>query len=139
MKVSDIMRTTPVTIEGADSLGEATQRMHQHAIRHLPVMREGRLIGVLSERDVLAFRAARGFVENWEHAHVSAAMTISPQTAGPMDSLTEVAARFAYAHIGCLPILERGALVGIITVSDVLAGEVEAAMAPTQPGSAVPS
>ena len=127
------MRPQPHTIEATESLGTAHRSMREHAIRHLPVMRGSRLVGVLSDRDLLGFRAHLGFTEDWARFPASAAMTPSPQTAGPDDSLTEVAARFAYTRLGSLPVVDRGALVGIITVSDVLSGEVQAAMAPVTP------
>jgi CBS domain-containing protein len=56
-------------------------------------------------------------------------MIASVQTAGPDDSLTEVAGRLAGSHIGALPIVERGALLGLVTVTDVLEAEVREAMA----------
>jgi acetoin utilization protein AcuB len=127
------MRREPRTIEAIDSLGTANRNMRENGIRHLPVMRERRLVGILSERDILEFRASLGFTEDWQRAPVSGAMTRSPQTAGPNDSLTEVAGRFAQARIGALPVVELGGLIGIVTVSDVLAGEVRSAMAPVPP------
>ncbi|MCX5743300.1 MAG: CBS domain-containing protein [Proteobacteria bacterium] len=128
MKVKDIMRREPRSIEVTASLGAAHELMHEHRIRHLPVLQGGRLIGVLSERDILGFRAHLGFTGDWKQGLVSGAMTRSPQTAGPEDSLTEIAGRLAEARIGCLPIVEHGALIGIVTLSDVLAGEVRNAM-----------
>lgn len=124
------MRREPRVIEDIDSLEAAHQIMREHGVRHLPVLRAGKLVGVLSERDLLDFRANLGFADDWRRAAVSGAMTRSPQTAGPDDGLTEVAGRLAHSRIGCLPIVERGALLGLVTVSDVLAGEVSRAMAP---------
>ena len=74
-------------------------------------------------------RATTAFREDWWRAPVGVAMVPSPQTAHPDDSLTEAAARLANARIGALPIVELGALVGIVTVSDVLDAEVRTAMA----------
>ena len=53
------------------------------------------------------------------------------QTAAPDDSLTEVAGRMAYAQIGAIPVVERGKLLGICTVTDVLEAEVRSAMEPS--------
>ncbi len=55
-------------------------------------------------------------------------MRSSPQTAGPDDSLTEAAGRMAMSKIGSLPIVERGKLIGLVTVTDVLDAEVSEAM-----------
>jgi acetoin utilization protein AcuB len=124
------MRRSPWTVEGVDSLGTAHQRMQQHAIRHLPVLRKGILVGMLSERDILDFRANLAAADDWTRVAVSGVMTRSPQTAGPDDSITEVAGRLATSKLDALPVVELGRLVGIITVSDVLAAEVQRAMAP---------
>jgi len=127
------MRREPYAIEAVDCLGVAHARMRQHGIHHLPVIQEAKLVGMLSERDILSFRANLGFTGNWEYATVAGAMTRAPQTAGPDDSLTEVAGRFAQTRIGALPVVERGTLIGIVTIRDVLAGEVRTAMAPVPP------
>jgi acetoin utilization protein AcuB len=58
------------------------------------------------------------------------AMTTPVKTAGPDDSLTEIAGRMALAKIGALPVVERGVLIGLVTVTDVLDAEVRSAMAP---------
>lgn len=129
MKMREIMKSTPWTATEITTLGHAYQLMANNHIRHLPVIRDGKLIGILSERDILEYRATTPFREDWWRAPVSVAMVAQPQTAGPDDSLTEVAGRLAAAKIGAMPIVERGALLGIITVTDVLEAEVASAMA----------
>jgi CBS domain-containing protein len=130
MKVKDIMRARPWVIDSIDTLGEAHQLMRTHEIRHLPVVHDGKLVGILSERDVLEYRANLGFGEDWRDVGVSGVMTRSPRTAAADDSITEVAGRLAMTKIGALPVVERGFVLGIITVTDVLAAEVQEAMAP---------
>jgi acetoin utilization protein AcuB len=129
MKLREIMRASPQTVGETTLLGEAQRLMTRLGIRHLPVVEAGRLSGILSARDILAYRAVTAFREDWWRAPVGVAMVRSPQTANPEDSLTEAAARLASARIGALPIVERGALIGIVTVSDVLDAEVRNAMA----------
>lgn len=128
MKMRDIMKPSPWTITEITRLGEAHRVMTEHRIRHLPVVRDGQLCGILSERDILEYRAKTAFREDWWRAPVSAAMVASPQTAGPDDSLTEVAGRLAAAKIGAMPIVERGILMGLVTVTDVLEAEVAQSM-----------
>ncbi|HEU5060690.1 MAG TPA: CBS domain-containing protein, partial [Kofleriaceae bacterium] len=108
MHVRDIMRRSPLTVREDDGLGTAQALMAWNGIRHLPVVEQGRLSGILSERDLLAFRAIE---PGWKAAHVRDAMTPRPQFAHPEDSLTEVAGRMAAARIGALPVVERGSLV----------------------------
>jgi acetoin utilization protein AcuB len=129
MKLRDIMKPSPRTVTEVTRLGEAHQMMSKHRIRHLPVVRDERICGILSERDILEYRAKTAFREDWWRAPVSAAMVVQPQTAGPDDSLTEVAGRLAKAKIGAMPIVERGTLIGLVTVTDVLDAEVRQSMA----------
>jgi acetoin utilization protein AcuB len=128
MKLREIMKASPQTVVETTRLGEAHKLMTRFGIRHLPVVNDGRLCGILSARDILAYRATTSFREDWWRAPVSAAMISSPQTANPEDSLTEAAGRLAASRIGALPVVERGALIGIVTVTDVLDAEVQAAM-----------
>lgn len=122
------MRPSPRTVTEVTRLGDAHRMMTEHKIRHLPVVRDGKLCGILSERNVLEYRAKTPFREDWWRAPVSAAMAAPPQTAGPDDSLTEAAGRLAAAKIGALPVVERGMLIGLVTVTDVLEAEVARAM-----------
>ena len=131
MKIRDIMRPEPFTIGDTDTLGSAQHAMRRSNIRHLPVLASGKLVGMLSERDVLAARARAGDDEdNWWAITVHDAMHAPAQTAAPDDSLTEVAGRMAAAKIGAMPVVERGKILGLCTVSDVLEAEVRSAMAP---------
>ena len=129
MRVRDIMKPAPITVTEVTRLGDALRTMMQHRIRHLPVVRGDRLCGILSERDILQYRAVTSFREDWWRAPVTAAMVASVQTAGPDDALTEVAGRLADSRIGALPIVETGKLLGLVTVVDVLEAEVREAMA----------
>jgi acetoin utilization protein AcuB len=130
MKIRDIMRPGPITIGAGDSLGTAQRVMARSHVRHLPVISGSRLVGMLSERDVLAARARAGADDDWWAQPVEAAMSTPPQTAAPDDSLTEIAGRMAVSKIGAMPVVELGQLLGIATVSDVLDAEVREAMAP---------
>ena len=128
MKVREIMKPQPITATEATRLGEALQTMMEHRIRHLPIVRGERLCGILSERDIMHYRAVTAFREDWWRAPATAAMIASVQTAGPDDSLTEVAGRLADSRIGALPIVDGGKLLGLVTVVDVLDAEVRQAM-----------
>lgn len=131
MKIRDVMRPGPLTIATTDSLGAAQRTMARAHIRHLPVVADGHLVGMLSERDVLAARARASADENtWWTWTVREVMTTPAQTAHPEDSLTEVAGRMAAGKLGAMPVVELGALLGIATVSDILDAEVREAMAP---------
>lgn len=136
MKMRDLMRPQPWTVRSTDLLGPVQRLMSTHSIRHVPVMDAERCIGMLSERDVLRYRAKADADEEWWKVAVSDAMTTPLHTAGPEDSLTEVAGRLAAAQIGAMPIVERGTLLGLVTVTDVLDAEVRVAMAGSPPPQA---
>jgi len=133
MKLRNVMRRDVVTVDTATTVGDAFGRMSKHGIRHVPVLHDTKLVGMLSERDVLHVRASADNGE-WWHVPVGIAATRPARTAHPDDSLTEIAARFAQEKIGALVVVETGAIVGIVTPSDVLEAEVQQAMAPRRSG-----
>jgi CBS domain-containing protein len=121
MLVRDAISRTPVvTIDANDTLEHAARLLLERGIRHLPVIEDGRLAGVLSERDVVAFRGYGGF-----KAPVSMALVRTElETASPDDELEAVARRMASRKVGCVPVVEGGRVVGIVTTTDLLAGHV---------------
>jgi acetoin utilization protein AcuB len=137
MKIRDIMRPGPYTIHDTEPLGIAHRTMARARVRHLPVIDGDKLVGILSERDVLAARARAGPDDDWWAQTVRYAMKSPVQTAGPDDSLTEVAGRMAAAKIGAMPVVELGKLIGLVTATDVLDAEVRSAMAPAPSTQAI--
>lgn len=122
------MTPNPETVVETTTLGDAQRLMSDRKIRHLPVLRQGRLCGIISARDILRYRATTPFREDWWRAPVVSAMVEHPQTANPDDSVVEATARLASARIGALPIVRLGKLIGIVTVTDLLQAEVQRAM-----------
>lgn len=110
--------TLPVTAD----LNEAMRLMKEFDIRHLPVVDDGTLVGLITERDV---RGAL-FPSMLEEISVKDLMINNPVTVSPT-TLLEDAARLVYRRkIGSLPVVDEGGrLVGIITVADMLAALIE--------------
>jgi CBS domain-containing protein len=127
MKVRDIMRRGALTIDAGAEIQQAAETMVWGDLRHLPVVHDGRLAGMLTETHIAMFRTASGD-PSWWHAPVSAAMNPTPQWCGPDDSLTEVESRMASAKLDAFPVLDHGAIVGIVTVTDVLNAHVRQAL-----------
>lgn len=132
MQLTEIMNRYPVTVDVGTDIALARHMMAWSGVRHLPVLSGGDMVGILSERDLLRFVAETK--TEGANASVEAAMTTDVQTASPSDSVTEAAARLSTSRIGCLPVTEKGKLVGLITTTDVLNAEVRQALAPHASG-----
>jgi acetoin utilization protein AcuB len=114
MRVADRMTANPVTISPRETLARARGLMDRGRFRTLPVVEDGRCVGILTDRDT---RQHEGYLES---TRVSAAMKPDPVTVGPA-LLAVDAARLLVEHkIGGLPVVDKGKLVGIITASDLL-------------------
>jgi CBS domain-containing protein len=109
--------------------------MSLEGVRHLPVVRNGELVGVISQRDILR---APGFLSHLLSApkavlrslRVDDVMSRELVTIDAAASVEEAAQKLLSHRVGCLPVLEAGVLVGIVSTSDLLlalAGPPEAA------------
>jgi CBS domain-containing protein len=124
--VRDIMQEKIVTLSVTDRLSTVEDIMTLGRVRHIPVVRLGRLVGVVSERDLLraslsnlAHRSdeRRAFLEGVDIAQV---MSAPPVTVGPDASVEEAACVMADRKIGCLPVVDGDELVGLVTETDLL-------------------
>ena len=104
--------------EGA-SLASAAHRMTWQGCRHLPVTREGDVVGVLSERDLLRWEAEGRSLDGPDDL-VRSAMSSPPIVATPDEDVAEAAARMVASRIGCLPVVLHGRLVGMLTTTDLV-------------------
>jgi len=115
MLVGEVMQYEVFTVKEDDSLHISLVAMLKRGVRHAPVMRDGELVGILSERNALAHRATHG-----RDGSVASAMMTDPYVTDPETSLEAASAVMATHKIGCLPVVVRGKLVGIITRTDLL-------------------
>jgi CBS domain-containing protein len=130
-KVRDVMtKRGVVQIDEDASLASAAHRMAWQRCRHLPVTREGEVVGVLTERDVLAWKAEGRPLDGPEDL-VRAAMSSPATVATPDEDLAEAAARMVAARIECLPVVLHGRLVGILTSTDLIGEHVARRLEPT--------
>ncbi len=122
MKIKNWMQSEPVTIDRQALLQDASTLMNEHGIRHLPVVDDQEsLIGFITESDLRHF----SFPAMVEDIPVHQVMVINPITINPNASI-ETAARLIHDYkIGGLPVLDKKRLVGIITLSDILAAFIE--------------
>ncbi|MBI2180557.1 MAG: CBS domain-containing protein, partial [Deltaproteobacteria bacterium] len=114
MLVGNRMTKRPVTITAEELLSQAKEKMAAGRFRRLPVVSDGKLTGIVTERDL------RQYAGVLDHTKVNAVMTEKPITVGPEAMLEDAADIMLKNQIGGLPVLRQGQLVGIITTSDVM-------------------
>ena len=117
MMVSHCMSTELVTISKEASIQEAFAVMKRHSIRHLPVVdSEGALLGWVTDADLRGVLIASML----EELTLEDVMVRKPYIAHPDMLLDEAAHIILEKRIGGMPVIEKGKLVGIITVADIL-------------------
>lgn len=129
-KIASVMTPAPHTIGRDQSLATAHALMREHGIRHLPVLEGGKLVGLLSERDLHFVETLRDV--DPASAKVEEAMSSDVYVTSAGETLEEVAAHMAEHKIGSAVVLEAGHVVGIFTTNDalrVIAGAVSAGRA----------
>jgi acetoin utilization protein AcuB len=108
------MTKEPITVEPEDLLIRASHKIQSGGFRHLPVVSAGKLVGVITDRDL---REHHG---NLEHTKISDVMTKEPVTTTPAATLEEAAQILLERQFGALPVVTDGRLVGILTASDII-------------------
>lgn len=128
LSVAEIMTAEPHTLSPDDSLAQARQMMSEHHIRHIPVVSgNGLLVGVVSQRDVLAAADSSVLADKAAHQQeehyvaLSSVMTSPVQTVDENASLRGTAMHLMKNRLGCLPVTRDEKLIGIITDSDFVA------------------
>jgi CBS domain-containing protein len=151
MKVRDVMNVRPITCQTNDKVVEAASLMKKNRISGMPVMDGDKLVGVISESDLLRLLAAekeegglwlpspfevfevpfRDLIK-WERMHasvedisekkISEVMSKNIHEVGPEDTVEEASAIMTRHRINRLPVVEDGRLVGIVTRGDIISG-----------------
>ncbi|MDD1622423.1 MAG: CBS domain-containing protein [Methylococcaceae bacterium] len=131
MRVAELMTSKVFTVEPSDLIDRVFFLIHYEKIRHLPVVEKGKLIGIVSDRDLYKALGPKSNSNVLEankdntqlhvvsqkvvhimHRHV---YTVSPDT-----SASEAAAMLVEHRIGALPVVEKDKLVGIVSATDIL-------------------
>jgi CBS domain-containing protein len=125
--VKEIMMGSPVALRPEDTLDLVNDVISLGRIRHIPVLEDGRLVGLITERDLFgrAVPAIFGLKQKSKSALLKTyqikdfmrkkVITVSPET-----QIKEAARLMAEKKIGCVPVVSDGALVGLVTTTDVL-------------------
>jgi CBS domain-containing protein len=120
MKVTDILRVkgnTLFTVSPDSPLGEAVKVMAERDIGSLVVMEHGDLVGMLTFREVIAAIVANGGSVGTQH--VRSVMDDAPLTCTPETDINEVRRMMLGRHARYMPVLERRALMGVVSFYDV--------------------
>jgi CBS domain-containing protein len=126
MKVTDVMTKNPLVMTPAETIGQADELMVENKIRQLPVVDQGSLLGIITDRDIRSFLAESSLLDPEERAKVlktkvSEIMTTEPLTLAPDDDLRDAVELLIDEKIGGIPVVdETEGLVGIVTYVDVL-------------------
>ncbi|SHF57645.1 CBS and ACT domain-containing protein [Desulforamulus putei] len=132
MFVKDCMTTSPITIAKTTPILEALEKMKKLRVRQLPVTDKGRLVGLVTERELLTVTPSPAttlsiFEMNYllSKMVVSEVMQKDPITVGPDTTIEEAALIMRENKIGSLLVMEADELVGIITQTDIFDAFIE--------------
>ncbi len=115
-KISKYMTTTPNAINSDSSVYEAMEMMEKHKIRHLPVIKDKKVFGIMSDRNVKSLFTFAGV--NPKNIKVGDVCTDLPYITEPDAPLSQVATDMAIQKLGSALVLDNGKLVGIFTATD---------------------
>lgn len=127
MRIRELMQRDVVTVDAAAHLDVAEELMRMDRVRHLPVVSDGRLVGLVSQRDL--FRAALSSAlarspedeQRWlARIPVTQAMTREVLFAHPDADVGHAVEMMLRERVGCLPVVEEGRLVGLLSETDCL-------------------
>jgi CBS domain-containing protein len=116
--VGRLMTRNPATCSSTEALAQAVTRMWDFDLGWLPVVDEGQLVGVITDRDACIAACTRG--KRLDDVTVGSAMSREPRSCGPEDTTTEVLAVMRGHQIRRLPVKDdQGRLIGVITLGDL--------------------
>ena len=126
--IATVMTPNVVTIEIREPLEKAHTLMQQHHIRHLPVVKKGKLVGILSLTDLMRLSFSDNFGETESEADLAVfrmlgirhVMKAHPETITPAHTIRQAAEILANREFHALPVVEGDAVVGMVTTTDLI-------------------
>lgn len=126
-KVEEIMTKEVVSVENHQTLAEILILFRKNKIRHIPVLGDKKVVGIISRSDInrLTFGAIFDNQDSSEESilemlSINQVMSSNPKVVSTKDSLQKVAQIFAEEEFHALPVVEDGKLKGIITTTDLI-------------------
>ncbi|HZL98999.1 MAG TPA: CBS domain-containing protein [Planctomycetota bacterium] len=127
--VEEVMHSPVITLEPGDTLGDAIARCHDWRIRHIPVLQDETLVGIVSDRDIRlalgralvadALAARRGGTAR-DPDRIDGIMSRQVVSIEPSETISRAATAMLSHHVSALPVQLDGMLLGIITRTDIL-------------------
>ena len=117
MKVSEIMTREPSTLSPGSTIGEAATIMRQDDCGSVPIVDSGRLVGIITDRDIVVRVLAGG--KDPKTTRVSEAMTADPVTIAPDASVDQAQKVMSERQVRRIPVVEDGRLVGLVVIGQV--------------------
>jgi acetoin utilization protein AcuB len=127
MLVREWMTGDPQTVSATTPVMEAMNRLREGGFRRLPVVREGRLVGIVTDRDLKEATPSKATTLSIYELNyllskllVKDVMVASVITVGPDDPVEQAALLMEEHRVSGLPVIEDGRLIGILTITDLL-------------------
>jgi acetoin utilization protein AcuB len=117
MKVGDVMTPDPMHLTPDQTVRDAYVLMSERGFRHVPIVENGELVGIISMTDIGRLGAR---VPEILAKVIRDVMTINLITASPEEIVDVAAAKMATRKINCLPVVKDSKIVGIVTTYDLL-------------------
>jgi acetoin utilization protein AcuB len=126
MYVSDWMTKKVIILYPDDYLSDAISMMKEHGVKHLPILKNDKLKGIISDRDIKEYSPSKATTLDIYELHyllaktrVKDVMKTKLFTTTPDAAVEEAAMTMLDRSVGCLPVLDQGRLVGIISDKDI--------------------
>lgn len=117
MKVRDIMTKAVISLNSDDTVERAASAMKEHNIGVVPVCESGRVVGIITDRDITLRTVAVG--QDPRNQYVRDIMSSNPVTGSPDMTVDEVSRIMSERQIRRLPIVENNTLVGVVALGDI--------------------
>lgn len=136
--VGAVMTSFPYFVEADETVAEIERLMVERGIRHLPVQEKGKIVGVVSERDLHHIVGHDASAAEKNKLRARDVMVADPYVVAFNSRLSEVVSQMALRHIGSVVVVRRGKLAGILSTVDVcrIFGEFLEAIFPEGAGNA---
>src|SRR5262245_51772754 len=127
MHVGEMMSQDIEVVDRNDTLRTVEERMAAKQLRHLPVLEQGEVVGLVTQRDLFkaAMSSTMGYGDKAQQAYLQSVrvkeiMTYPVVTVAPDSSVAAAAEMMLNKGVGCLPVVDAQQLIGIVTKTDLL-------------------